>query len=114
MSPAELSMQYVAALNAHDFDGFRQLLADRLEFHSLGGPVVTSADEVVDLYRTAAEQSPSPRIEIDHLLCDDEWVAAEVWVIATETRTETTPRFGVFHRWNDGKLVSYRVYIQPK
>jgi SnoaL-like domain len=113
MSPADLSMRYVATLNARDYDGFRRLLADPLEFHVLGGPMETSADEVVSLYRKAAEQSPASRIEIDHLLSDEEWVALEVGVVANATRTDTTPRFGVFHRWSNDKLVYYRVYVEP-
>jgi hypothetical protein len=113
MSPAELSMMYVATLNAHDFDGFRRLLADPLEYHSLAGPTLTSADEVVEFYRRYADLTPTPRIEIDHLLADEKWAALEVWVFDTETRTETAPRFAVFHQWNNGQLVYYRAYSLP-
>jgi len=34
MTPAELSQQYVEALNNHDFDAFRSLLADSLEYNA--------------------------------------------------------------------------------
>ena len=60
------------------------------------------------MYRTGAEQGPPTlHVEVDHLLCDEEWAAFEIWAVATETRTESAPRFGVFHKWNDGKLVCH-------
>src|SRR5690349_20138668 len=96
VSPGELSERYISTLNARDFESFRQLLADPLEYHALAGPVLTSADEVVASYEAAIEQMPpTTRIEIDHSVCDHEWAALEIWVVATETRADAAPRFAV-------------------
>jgi hypothetical protein len=69
-----------------------------------------SPDEVVEFYGKAAQVNPDVRIEVDHMLCDKEWAAFEVWALATGIRTEDSPRFAVFDRWNDGQLVYYRTY----
>jgi hypothetical protein len=113
MTPVELSRQYVEALNNHDFDAFRRLLAEPLEYNALVGPHLTSADDVVDFYRKGVEARPTGRIEIDHAFCDDEWTGMEIRIIDTNEPTAAAPRFGVFHRWIDGHLTYYRAYPQP-
>jgi hypothetical protein len=112
-TPAELSQQFVEALNSRDFGAFRLLLADSLEYHALVGPKLRSAEQVVEFYRNVLESLPTRRIEIDHALCDDEWAGIEIWAVDTKERTDAAQRFGVFHRWIDGHLTYYRAYAQP-
>lgn len=111
MSPTDLSIAYIDAYNRRDEQALRSFLPDELVYVRPGPLTLRTVDEVVDLYRSewAAHDS---RCEIRSTLEVGDVFAGEVTLVSSLTGAEV--ECGVFHRWIDGKLVSYRAYVDPR
>jgi len=71
---AELSMPYVAALNAHDFEGFSPVVEPAGSISlTLADAFVTSAERGRAFYKTAAQKNTPVAVvsRSMHMLCDE-------------------------------------------
>lgn len=111
MTPIELSTSYIDAYNRRDEQAMRAFLPDELVYVRPGPTVLRTADEVMDLYRREWVAHDA-RCEIRTALEHGDVFAGEVTLVSSRTGAEV--ECGVFHRWNDGKLVHYRAYLDPR
>ena len=69
--------EYIAAFNRLDFDGFGKFYADDVKLSLSGKRTLNSRAEILDFYRDVAKACRE-KLDITHLVVDDEGVAIEV------------------------------------
>lgn len=68
---------YIAAFNRLDFDGFGKFYADDVKLSLSGKRTLSSRQEILDFYADVATVCRE-KLEITHLVVDEEGVAVEV------------------------------------
>ena len=110
MKTAELSQAFINAYNQRDADGLRALIADEIEYIRPGGILRESIDHVVAAYEKEW-RTADVRVAVRRLVSTNTQVAAEIAIV--NQSGDSLFEGGVFHDWNDGKLVRYRAYFDP-
>ncbi|GAB7050506.1 ester cyclase [Catenuloplanes indicus] len=95
-------LRYVAALNAHEFDGMDQFIADRV---LLNGEPGTRAD-VLAVQRHDVDAVPDLHWEIQEMLFDRDRIA----IRAINTGTPVTEWLGVPPSGASFEIVEYAIY----
>lgn len=95
-------LRYVAALNAHEFDGMNEFIADRVLLNGEPG----ARDDVVTVQKEDIEAVPDLHWEVDELLFDRDRIA----VRAINTGTPTKEWLGVPPSGASFTIVEYAIY----
>jgi predicted ester cyclase len=95
-------LRYVAALNAHEFDGMDEFIAEQV---MLGGEPGTR-DAVVEVLRGIADAVPDIHWEVEEMLFDRDGIAVRL----TNTGTPAKEWLGVKPSGASFTIVEYAIY----
>lgn len=109
----DLTHRYIEAYNRRDAAALRALLADDVAFVRPGGRVLPGPDEVVASYEREWSRVARSRVDVRRAWEVEDRVCAEITVTVLVGRAEHAVEGSVFHRWRDGRLVRYRLYLDP-
>lgn len=109
----ELSRTFIDAYNRRDADAIRALVADDVSYVRPGQKLLTSPDEVVGIYQKEWGNVSRSRVDVRDAWHVDDAVCAEITVTVEIDGAELQVEGGVFHGWKGGKLVRYRLYLDP-
>ncbi|GAA4667812.1 ester cyclase [Frondihabitans cladoniiphilus] len=94
--------RYAAALNAHEFDGMDEFIADDV----LAGGEHARRDDVVGVLKGIVDAVPDIRWDVEEILFDRDGIA----VRAVNTGTPTKEWLGVAPTGNSFEIVEYAIY----
>ncbi len=112
-TPKELTLQYVDAYNRRDHAAMRALLSPVVEFVLPGPATLRTADEVLAWYQQQWAAASRSRVDVRELMESDDGILAEITMTATMGEISGSVEGVIAHRWQDGRMVRYRAYLDP-
>jgi ketosteroid isomerase-like protein len=112
-TPKELTLQYIDAYNRRDDAAMHTLLSPVLEFVLPGPATLRSADEVLAWYHQQWAAASRSRVDVRELMESDDSILAEITMTATMGELRGSVEGVIAHRWQDGRMVRYRAYLDP-
>lgn len=112
-TPKELTLQYMDAYNRRDDAAMRALLSPSLAF-VIPGPVnLRTADRVLAYYQQQWAAASRSRVDVRELMESDDGILAEITMTATMGELSGSVEGVIAHRWQNGRMVRYRAYLDP-
>lgn len=112
-TPKDLTLQYIDAYNRRDDAGMRALLSPSLEFVLPGPASLRTADEVLAYYQQQWAATIRSRVDVRELMESDDGILAEITMTATMGELSGSVEGVIAHRWQNGRMVRYRAYLDP-
>ena len=109
----ELTDRFIRAYNARDKVAIRAMLAPVLEYVRPGGGTLTTPEEVVAQYERDWAMLSSSKVDVPAVLEAEESIMAEITIHATARGRSLAVEAAIAHRWHEGRLVRYRLYLDP-
>ncbi len=109
MTPAELSRAFLDAYNRRDGEAMRAMLADDFTYIRPGPVTLDGADRVIARYGKDWE-AVGATLRVRRLLEAGDDVVMEITI---DRPDGVSIEAVVLHRWEEGRLVDYRLYRDP-
>lgn len=106
MTPADLSRTFLDAYNRRDADTMRAMLADEFSYVRPGPVTLEGVERVMDRYAKDWE-AVGAILRVRHLIEAGAEVAMEITI---DRPDGVSIEAIVLHRWQDARLVRYRLY----